>query len=377
MEINSDRHRKAGRILVRPESVSYFCEQEMNSVIVQHGSGDSDQANIIVPLTEEKQKAGVYALTSVALSPVLKTAVCSSISPHSSSTSSHQYDCEEEDQGSKSGVEKINCNGSPESIMLFGMESKLDDLGQRRAFEIICSSFVLSYFDDPDIDLSAADFPFRFEEIKDKLRILSGHSKRGNNRLRMFLTGAAGSGKSKVINTVQEYGTKFTHSLGLIFSQNTIRLTAFTGVAATVVQGATAHTALHLMKKKALTTDEISEFNDTRVIIIDEISFCSYAELEKIDQRLRELTECSHLPYGNVDIVFSGDFKQLEPIGGTIIYNFLNSPLWYGAINCFKELQGSHRFDNDPEWGQILLRMSNGELTPEDKQMINTRQLKG
>jgi hypothetical protein len=35
-------------------------------------------------------------------------------------------------------------------------------------------------------------------------------------------------------------------------------------------------------------------------------------------------------------------------------------------VNCFIELEGAHRFKNDPRWGKFLVCFRNGELTEED-----------
>ena len=40
-------------------------------------------------------------------------------------------------------------------------------------------------------------------------------------------------------------------------------------------------------------------------------------------------------------------------------------------INCLVELEGMHRFKEDPEWGELLQRFRNGEATDEDSDLIN------
>jgi len=66
---------------------------------------------------------------------------------------------------------------------------------------------------------------------------------------------------------------------------------------------------------------------------------------------LRSKTRKKSVPYGNIYIVFLGDFSQLEPIGGEPIYTQPNLPAWEGALNCFVEVKGMHRFSQDPVWG--------------------------
>ena len=40
-------------------------------------------------------------------------------------------------------------------------------------------------------------------------------------------------------------------------------------------------------------------------------------------------------------------------------------------VNCYIELHGMHRFRDDEQWGQLLLRFRNGEVTLSDIELIN------
>ena len=46
-------------------------------------------------------------------------------------------------------------------------------------------------------------------------------------------------------------------------------------------------------------------------------------------------------------------------------------PIFKNSINCFIELKGLHRFKHDLEWGKLLYRFRNGEVTEEDIGTIN------
>ena len=43
------------------------------------------------------------------------------------------------------------------------------------------------------------------------------------------------------------------------------------------------------------------------------------------------------------------------------------------SINCFIELKVLHRFEQDLEWGKLLYRFRNGEVTEEDIDTINNQ----
>ena len=53
----------------------------------------------------------------------------------------------------------------------------------------------------------------------------------------------------------------------------------------------------------------------TRLVIIDEISFADKHDFDKIDNNLRILKQNQNKPFGGINIVFSGDMRQLEPVG--------------------------------------------------------------
>ena len=49
-------------------------------------------------------------------------------------------------------------------------------------------------------------------------------------------------------------------------------------------------------------------------MVIDEISFMKAFEVEKLNKNLQLLGD-SNKPFGGFSIIFSGDFRQLEPCG--------------------------------------------------------------
>jgi hypothetical protein len=98
----------------------------------------------------------------------------------------------------------------------------------------------------------------------------------------------------------------------------------------------------------------------------------SSRDLQDLDEFLRTVTQERSVPYGNIAIVFLGDFNQLQPIGGELIYTQPNLPAWEGALNCFIELKGTHRFSQDPVWGELLMKIRECGLTLREHDIINT-----
>jgi hypothetical protein len=75
-----------------------------------------------------------------------------------------------------------------------------------------------------------------------------------------------------------------------------------------------------------------------------------------------------------MNVVFSGDFFQLDPVKcAKKLYDSDDVPEWHHSLNCFIELDGTHRFKDDPEsWGEVLLLSQNGEPTHANIQLINS-----
>ncbi len=131
----------------------------------------------------------------------------------------------------------------------------------------------------------------------------------------VFLTGQAGAGKTYVLN-------QYIHHLrehGIA-----VAITASTGIAATHMNGMTIHSwsgigikdsfekkdFARLAKKEAL-TDRLTQ---VRVLIIDEVSMLHARQLDLVDEVLRHFRK-DERPFGGIQVVFSGDFFQLPPIG--------------------------------------------------------------
>ena len=195
-------------------------------------------------------------------------------------------------------------------------------------------------------------------------------SKHKNDQMLLFLHGPGGSGKSTVIDTVLMYCKEYYELLDQPFTNRTVVVSAMSGVAATLIMGETTHKALHLNRKKEFTEVNRDEFQDTKLIIIDEMSFTTEQDLEKAERNLRQLKQRIHDCYGGVNMVFSGDFRQLEPVNGVFLYD-TDCTKFAPLLNMFIELNGLHRFSNDPNWGKMLRRFRNGCPTKHDIDTLN------
>jgi hypothetical protein len=177
------------------------------------------------------------------------------------------------------------------------------------------------------------------------------------------------------------YAKQFSQNINHQFTDRTILLTAITGSAATEIGGRTSASVFgYLRKSDNATHEDIEFFNDTRLSIIDEISFAAYdTVLRGISKNLRSFTQCTdgdHI-YGKHGICFLGDFCQLEAIGGDLIYQNRNGIYWEQALNCMVELKGTHRFNSCEEMKKVMPNMRNGVLSAKDREILNSRVING
>ena len=130
----------------------------------------------------------------------------------------------------------------------------------------------------------------------------------------IFLTGSPGSGKTYLLNQYIRY---------LKDHKVSVAMTASTGIAATHVQGVTIHAwsgigikeslnetdLQHLLKKKLIK----KHYQETKTLIIDEISMLHPYQLDMIDSIARYLLKRDE-PFGGLQVILCGDFFQLPPV---------------------------------------------------------------
>ena len=142
---------------------------------------------------------------------------------------------------------------------------------------------------------------------EEALRIL----KNGHN---VYLTGAAGSGKTYLLNTFIRYLKAKGVNVGV---------TASTGIAATHMAGITIHswagigilrTASDTQIQTIIRNKQIAKrLRKTQTLIIDEVSMLDADRFELLEKVVR-LARGSWEPFGGMQVVLCGDFFQLPPV---------------------------------------------------------------
>ncbi len=96
------------------------------------------------------------------------------------------------------------------------------------------------------------------------------------------------------------------------------------------IGGVTTTSEFYYMRDKTYATqDEIDSHKETRLNIIDEVSYGGYhTALVGTSHFLQQATECNEFQYGKAAMCFLGDFCQLETIDKDVIYKQVDGIYW-------------------------------------------------
>ena len=146
------------------------------------------------------------------------------------------------------------------------------------------------------------------------------------HQMGLIVHGGGGTGKSQTIKVCSQRAEHLLRQAG--DNQNKLRVILMcpTGMAASVIDGMTICSSLDLSfghGYKALSDQKMAsfraEFEDLKLIIIDEMSMVSADDLYKIHHRLTDIFN-NNLPFRELGIMFVGDMLQLKPVRGRFIF---------------------------------------------------------
>ena len=185
----------------------------------------------------------------------------------------------------------------------------------------------------------------------------------------IFITGPGGVGKSALIKKIYEHANRRTKS---------ICVTAMTGCAAVLLncKAKTLHswagvglangTIEQLVKKIMKNKTSKITWKTTDILIIDEISMLSLKLFETLDRIGKIIRNCQK-PFGGIQLIFSGDFYQLPPVGDrddpdTIKFCFESND-WNSVFhrNCQIQLTKIYR-QTDENYRTILNQIREGKI---------------
>ena len=215
----------------------------------------------------------------------------------------------------------------------------------------------------------------------------------------LHIQGAAGTGKSFLLRTLIN-GIRYIterRKLSINPSQPTVVVGAPTNNAASHIEGQTIHSLLgfgftddeetnaYTQTNGQMAKDMPFKFENTRLMVLDEVSMIGTNLFTKISLRLQEVL--SLLPkwkfnsFGGLDMILLGDFFQLPPVLDR--YIFMNSTLRGRCESLSKNhyrdnvtsytLNEKIRSQEDSKFGDLCDAIANETLKREDYMLLESR----
>jgi ATP-dependent DNA helicase PIF1 len=197
--------------------------------------------------------------------------------------------------------------------------------------------------------------------------------KEGKN---IFITGEAGTGKTEIIKNIKQIAEE---------QKKTIQTCALTGCAAVLLGGKakTIHSWAGIglgnapietiIKKIRKFLPKLLNWIKIDILVIDEVSMMSkklFELLDSIGKTLRRNT----LPFGGIQLIFSGDFYQLSSVGSdpdSSMFCF-ESPLWNETFLLENHIQLKQNFrQNDIIFQTILNEIRVGKISKTSRKILS------
>lgn len=193
----------------------------------------------------------------------------------------------------------------------------------------------------------------------------------------IFITGPGGSGKSALIRQIYAHAHK---------EWKDIYVTALTGCAAILLNckaktlhswagiGLGQYDAIHYIEQIRKNKFLKAIWKDTDILVVDEVSMLSlklFNMLNEIGQAIRKKTT----PFGGIQLIFSGDFYQLPPVGNndepdTQRFCF-ESEHWNDVFHPTNQIEFKKIFRQQDElYSSILNQIREGQLKRRSNEVL-------
>lgn len=198
--------------------------------------------------------------------------------------------------------------------------------------------------------------------------------KRGEN---IFITGPGGTGKTQLIQSFVNHAREknlrmqvcaLTGCAALLLNCKARTIHSWSGIK--IAKGTKADVIRAVLKNEKV----VFEWLKTDILVIDEVSMMSQKIFEILEEIAR-LVRKNNQPFGGMQIVFSGDFFQLPPVGNPLnpeTERFcFESEQWNAVFTPKNQIELVHIFrQNDPVYINILQEIRRGELSEENKTIL-------
>jgi len=199
--------------------------------------------------------------------------------------------------------------------------------------------------------------------------------KQGEN---LFITGPGGTGKTRLIHSLVDY---------MIMNDIKYQVCALTGCAALLLgqKSRTLHSWAGIklakgpidgiLRQVSKNKKAVSEWRKIKVLIVDEVSMMS-KKIFELCEKLARLIRKNERPFGGIQVIFTGDFFQLPPVGNdnepeTSMFSF-ESEKWFQVFPLKNNIQLAQMFrQRDENYIKILLEIRKGQISEESKEILS------
>jgi ATP-dependent DNA helicase PIF1 len=196
----------------------------------------------------------------------------------------------------------------------------------------------------------------------------------------LFITGPAGTGKSTIVKEFIKSAVRrnknmqicaMTGCAAILLGKGARTIHSWSGIK---IDNGTASEILHRVLKN---DKNFAPWETTDILYIDEVSMMSQKMFDILDDIGKSTRNCDK-PFGGLQVLFSGDFYQLPPIGKATepsSGNFcFESPRWNTIFTLDNHIILSTIFrQTNPEFQQVLGGVRTGNLTKEHIQILKSR----
>ena len=204
-------------------------------------------------------------------------------------------------------------------------------------------------------------------ELSNEQMYVFNKFKKGEN---LFVSGQAGTGKTHLIkymiNYMKEQNIKhhvcaMTGTAALLLSNETTTLHSWAGIG---ICNGERHKIINSALKKR---KKVLNWLFPRVLIIDEVSMMSLKVFEIVENLARK-TRKTEIPFGNIQVLFTGDFYQLPPVetfGEPDTKKFcFESLVWKKVFKMENHIELENIFRQlDPVYKSILSEIRTGQIS--------------
>ena len=211
-------------------------------------------------------------------------------------------------------------------------------------------------------------------ELSNEQKIAFDKYVQGNN---IFITGPGGTGKSELIRSIYK---------DAISRSKQIQVTALTGCASILLncKAKTLHswagiglanaTIEYLIMKIKKNKFLKSYWRQTQILVVDEVSMLSLKLFDLLNE-IGKAVRRNKKPFGGIQVIFSGDFYQLPPVGessepDTQRFCF-ESDNWNNVFNLDCQIELKHIFrQSEANYSDILNQIREGKIKRRSNELL-------